>query len=122
METSLGLLFENFPSTITKETTNDYYHHPSNQFQPTQHTLTLLDSKQASLKQLYETRFQIYHQSVNKIKAIWEEFNIPILERPALPKTFGEKDMIHVRNMVYNIIIMIKLTVYLSNIVERDCR
>jgi hypothetical protein len=94
METSLGLLFENFP---LREATNDYYHHPSNQFQLTQHTLTLLNSKYTSLKQLYETRFQIYHQSVNKIKAIWKEFNIPVQERPVLPETFGKQDMIHVR-------------------------
>lgn len=102
MDKSLYALFENFPLSIdlstqeqpdTTITHSSYYHHPTNELKLTQHTLNLLHDKNKSLKTIFDTRFQFYQQSIARIKTVWEEFNIPILERPILPKLLSKQDM-----------------------------
>lgn len=101
LESSLSCLFENFPldidlTTIIQYVHHDYeyYQHPTNKLELTQTTIDLLQQKLHTLKELYHTRYHTYHHSTTKIKAIWEEFNIPILERPILPTLLGDDDML----------------------------
>lgn len=81
----------------------DYYHHPSNQLELTSATLNVLLEKQHALQSLYDTRIQIYNHSTTRIKAVWEEFNIPILERPTLPLRLSDQDMIELQDIINNI-------------------
>lgn len=105
IESSLSSLFENFPLDIddlTQYITQDYeyYQHPTNQLQLTETTLQLLKQKLHTLKEIYQTRFHTFTYSTAKMKAIWEEFNIPILERPTLPTLLGDNDMLIVRDLL----------------------
>jgi hypothetical protein len=76
------------------DTNHEYYQHPSNQLELSQSNIDLLQKKLHILKELYHTRYHTYHHSTTKIKAIWEEFNIPVLERPVLPTSLSDKDML----------------------------
>lgn len=103
IELSLSALFENFPLDIdiynftTQEaTTSSYYQHPMNELKLSQNILDILYTKNQALKSIFDTRYQIYHNSVTKVKAVWEEFNVPILERPILPTLLSSKDMLTV--------------------------
>lgn len=102
-ELSLLALFENFPLNIdmsnilTQEPpTSSYYHHPTNTLSLAQSTLDDLHAKNGALKSIFEERYQTYQKSVTKIKAVWEEFNIPILERPIIPMHLSSEDMLTV--------------------------
>lgn len=81
----------------------EYYQHPTNQFELTEYTIELLEDKLLALQQVYQTRYRTYQHSTTKIKAIWEEFNIPILERPILPTLLGEDDMLIVNFITYSL-------------------
>jgi hypothetical protein len=86
-----------------ESTAIDYYYHPSNQLGLTSATLNVLVEKQHVLQSLYDARIQIYNYSTTRIKAVWEEFNIPILERPTLPLRLSDQDMIELQDIINNI-------------------
>ncbi|KAI8071171.1 microtubule associated protein-domain-containing protein [Gilbertella persicaria] len=121
---------ENFPMaidmTMTREQqqaeldrTNDYFHHPSNPFQLTE--LPLLMDKQAQMKSLFDANCQMYHYSVTKIMAVWDEFNIPLLERPVLPNRLGAQDMRILKDILDGLEPMIKkkFDVYIQQFKEQ---
>ncbi|KAL7321400.1 hypothetical protein PS15m_001170 [Mucor circinelloides] len=116
IETCLSALYQNFPLDIDlsmmkeqyEASSFDYYHHPSNQLQPTTSTLNVLLQKQHTLQSLYEERIQVYNNSTTRIKAVWEEFNIPILERPALPLRLSDQDMIQLQEIINSIDPLVK--------------
>lgn len=104
-ELSLFTLFENFPLNTNLNNTEEqqeneqhplssYYYHPSNTLKLTQETIQLLYTKNKQFKQLFDTRCSIYYKSITKVKAVWEEFNVPILERPILPDLLTDHDML----------------------------
>jgi hypothetical protein len=108
IESSLSALFENFPLNINLNTEEEsqqhpltsYYHHPTNTLKLTQQTLDILYTKNQQLKTLFDTRYDNYYKSITKVKAVWEEFNIPILERPILPSLLTNQDMLIVSLVV----------------------
>lgn len=116
IETCLSALYQNFPLDIDlsmmkeqyEASSFDYYHHPSNQLQLTTSTLNVLLQKQHTLQSLYEERIQVYNNSTTRIKAVWEEFNIPILERPALPLRLSDQDMIQLQEIINSIDPLVK--------------
>ncbi|OBZ88485.1 Coiled-coil domain-containing protein 87, partial [Choanephora cucurbitarum] len=99
----LGRLFENFPldlelsrlmDTIDNPRMDQFYIHPANPFtQLSQERLDQLTLKHNELELLFNARWKTYEYAVHKIKTVWEEFNIPLLERPYLPQRLGAKDM-----------------------------
>lgn len=107
IELSLAALFENFPLDIdiynitTQVTEILYYQHPTNELKLSADTLDILNTKNQALKSIFDQRFQLYHKSVNKIKAIWEEFNVPILERPTIPTSLSAEDMLTVKYFLF---------------------
>lgn len=116
IETCLSTLYQNFPLDIDlsmmkeqyESCSFDYYHHPSNQLQLTTSTLNVLLQKQRTLQTLYEDRIQVYNHSTTRIKAVWEEFNIPILERPALPLRLSDQDMVQLQEIMNSIDPLVK--------------
>ncbi|KAI9357488.1 hypothetical protein BD770DRAFT_388841 [Pilaira anomala] len=112
IESGLSALFENFPLNIdlsTQEPTIlSYYHHPTNQLKLSRSTLDQLHLKNQALKSLFDTRYHIYSQSVTRVKAVWEEFNIPILERPLIPNLLGSDDMLILKGIIDSIEPMVR--------------
>ncbi|KAI8368043.1 hypothetical protein BD560DRAFT_454844 [Blakeslea trispora] len=103
MDHQLAELFENFPldlelsnlmDTLDDTRIDPFYAHPTNPFtQLSQEILDQLSQKHHQLESLFHTRWNIHQHAVHKIKTVWEEFNIPLLERPYLPQRLGIKDM-----------------------------
>ncbi|KAI8975444.1 microtubule associated protein-domain-containing protein [Mycotypha africana] len=91
------------PITNEKEeisTINDYYNHPSNPFTTlTTDLITMLEQKHDEIKAIYTERHKIFVQSTTKIKTVWNELNLPVLERPSLPNTLATKDMIYLQKL-----------------------
>ena len=83
---------ENILTELPSNATS-YYQHPTNQLSLSPMTMDSLYTKNQALKTIFESRCQLYQKSTTKVKAVWEEFNIPILERPILPITLSEQDM-----------------------------
>ncbi|KAI7892611.1 microtubule associated protein-domain-containing protein [Mucor mucedo] len=114
IEVSLAALFENFPLDIdiynitTQDAAFSYYEHPTNELKLSQDTLDILYTKNEALKSIFDQRYQLYHKSVIKVKAVWEEFNIPILERPTIPTSLSNKDMQTLKNIVDSIEPLVK--------------
>ncbi|KAI7899233.1 microtubule associated protein-domain-containing protein [Cokeromyces recurvatus] len=65
-----------------------------------QDTLNQFSQHVTSLKSLYETRCRSYRYSVNKIKALWEELEIPIAKRSVLPTFLGKKSILVIKQIV----------------------
>ncbi|KAI8636916.1 hypothetical protein BD408DRAFT_425401 [Parasitella parasitica] len=116
IETNLFALYQNFPLDVDLSmvrdqyelSTFDYYRHPSNQLQLTTWTLDLLYKKQRVLQSLYDARIHVYNHSTTRIKAVWEEFNIPILERPTLPLGLSNQNMIQLQEIMDSIDPLVK--------------
>ncbi|KAI8090512.1 hypothetical protein BDF21DRAFT_449590 [Thamnidium elegans] len=104
IELGLSALFENFPLNIDLSTQDPtftaYYHHPTNQLKLSQNTLDLLLAKKNALQSLFDTRYRLYLSSVTRVKAVWEELNVPILERPRIPNLLGLDDMLELKTIV----------------------
>ncbi|KAL9540773.1 hypothetical protein MBANPS3_009498 [Mucor bainieri] len=116
IELCLSTLYQNFPLDIDlsmmkeqyESSSFDYYHHPSNRLPLTASALNVLLQKQHALQTLYEDRIQVYNHSTTRIKAVWEEFNIPILERPALPLRLSDQDMVQLQEIMNSIDPLVK--------------
>ncbi|KAI9273953.1 hypothetical protein EDC94DRAFT_593281 [Helicostylum pulchrum] len=104
IELGLSALFENFPLNIDLSTQDPtftaYYHHPTNQLKLSQNTLDLLLVKKNALQSLFDTRYRLYLSSVTRVKAVWEELNVPILERPRIPNLLGLDHMLQLKTIV----------------------
>ncbi|GAA5808538.1 hypothetical protein MFLAVUS_001929 [Mucor flavus] len=104
IELGLSALFENFPLNIDLSTQEPaftaYYHHPTNQLKLSQNTLGSLLVKKNALQSLFDTRYRLYLSSVTRVKAVWEELSVPILERPRIPNLLGLDDMLQLKTIV----------------------
>lgn len=61
-----------------------------------QNNLNQLRTMKQNLETIFKSRLIIYIKSITKIKAVWEELQVPILERPILPTKLGTSDMVKV--------------------------
>lgn len=61
-----------------------------------QNNLNQLRTMKQNLETIFKSRLIIYTKSITKIKTVWEELQVPILERPILPTKLGTSDMVKV--------------------------
>ncbi|CAO3662744.1 unnamed protein product [Rhizopus stolonifer] len=107
LEVSLDQLFQQLPLTVSitpntfhiKDTT--YYDHAS--IQLSEQVLNQLHTMKQDLEMTYQERHSIYTKSVRKLHAVWDELQIPLLERPPLPETLNVNDMLKLKNIIDNL-------------------
>jgi hypothetical protein len=101
---SLDALFQHFPlppdtiATVAPMTMivqdTEYFH--KSLMKLSQNNLNQLRTMKQNLETIFKSRLIIYTKSITKIKAVWEELQVPILERPILPTKLGTSDMVKV--------------------------
>ncbi|EIE81950.1 hypothetical protein RO3G_06655 [Rhizopus delemar RA 99-880] len=110
LEVTLHQLFEQFPlepiSITSAQVTfhiKDVYYYQHTNLPLSKNIISKLNEKKLELETMYKKHYVIYTRSVNKLKAVWDELQVPLLERPSIPQTLGINDMIKLRNIINNL-------------------
>ncbi|KAG1264971.1 hypothetical protein G6F68_003952 [Rhizopus microsporus] len=111
LEVSLDALFQHFPlppdtvATVAPMTMivqdTEYFH--KSLMKLSQNNLNQLRTMKQNLETIFKSRLIIYTKSITKIKTVWEELQVPILERPILPTKLGTSDMVKLKDIVNNL-------------------